>query len=793
MRQCYNNLPDSCKRQLKKFLRNAEEHNYKKINSVFWPLDSAWCEAVFAPFHDPEVADTLKVNLIPRSSKKCKLTHFWCWTLLSWEEALPGMLAASLYLKTDIDTTSYNYLLLCITMPKDVEMQVCYKLNETWCGPFGYFPGKGIRMEVKVPITKGRLTKLKLDFKANGQGPRGVYLSWFGLQNSILLNSVISQKKSFDPSWPGLIKDPDTWKDVKFSLGLLFDERDIDHLRKKKELPVWSDHFEFLEEKAKEYLSREPERDLGDYLPVNDTRFLRDREHGKTPYYFEALVLAFVGLTKDDIQYTMHALRYLMCMLHTRYWTQSAESRIPGSTWDQRCFLEELTTTSVSLLADWLDFALTDRARHLIVQTIWDKGLSIIERDLMKYVYVQHINQGSVFCRARILGGLHLERSWPNVTDYVDRAFKEMTSNLSKYIESDGGMHEGIGYFCQTLQAVLPSMIAYARSRRLRPSSLIKKYFSNCEDYLKTMSSTTPGKAIPTGDCRTDSFCGDGIPILARFFPGSAFEKILRPCIDTHNIFKVTGTLTNSGGITGFIYGPDHIPEPSCVVPTFSILKKTGHMASLRQKDGHSTRIHLVGSKPNPSHSHLDKGSIILELDAIPILIDRGMVEYYFAESYELKRSYMHNVLTPLNNDGTFADQLPPTKPIIPKGKGDGFRLKVKINLSNVWRHVMDYHVRELHSDTPEELKIIDIGRLLNRRCVVFHLHSRFPFNIKDNNNITINAERYLLNIRAEWATKAEVKKYLIDLSHTPCYHLALYSQPLKEFKISTKLNWVFQ
>ena len=53
--------------------------------------------------------------------------------------------------------------------------------------------------------------------------------------------------------------------------------------------------------------------------------------------------------------------------------------------------------------------------RDLVRTAIWDKGVSQIQRDMVKWEYVYTINQGPWFCRARILAGLVLEPAWPRV------------------------------------------------------------------------------------------------------------------------------------------------------------------------------------------------------------------------------------------------------------------------------------------------------------------------------------------------------------------------------------------
>jgi hypothetical protein len=298
-----------------------------------------------------------------------------------------------------------------------------------------------------------------------------------------------------------------------------------------------------------------------------------------------------------------------------------------------------MTTTSVTLLTDWYSFALTDRARSLSFLCIWDKGLSIIERDMMKNENLYYLNQGAVFCRARVSGGLLLVDPWPRVGDYVDRAFSTMIEILDRYIMDDGGVSEGIGYFCQTCQGVLPAIIAYARSKGKNPKQFLPKNLLWSRSYVSAMSGTTPGTAMTLGDGRTDLFCGDIVPIMAAFFAGSEYDKIHKACLDEKSIFAVTGTLSGSGGIVGFAYGPDRIIESECIAPHFMILRKTGQMCSFRKKDSRSVRIHLSGTSRYPQHSHGDIGSFILEIDGAPVLVDRGMVEYHLADSALLKSS----------------------------------------------------------------------------------------------------------------------------------------------------------
>lgn len=786
----YINLPNRIKNIIRRHFKKSSPYlrttSLEKLNIL--PLDSAWAEAIIAPFHDPQISPFLPFRFEASTAQGTKVTFFWCWTGLSWEKCQQHEDAACLSLKSDIDLNNYDKLIVCIKVPRDTSVRFEIKQNDDWVLHEDEYKGTGRRMEITLPLQNGTLDELKLYFKSHTPLYQMVNLSWVGLQNTTLTRNIRDNKLEHDHEWPGLIAPIDSWGEIQFERGLVFDEKDINRLRKKKSLPGWIDHFEFLESKAEEYLTRQPEKDLSDYLPISDTRFLRKHENCNEPYYFEALVLGFVGIMNDNKEMMLHAIRYLMCMIHTKNWTQSAESRLIGSTWDQRCFYEELTTTSVSLLADWFSFALTNRAKDLIRQSIWDKGLAIIERDMMKYEYLHHMNQGAVFCRSRILGGLYIGGAWPRLGEYVHRAFSDMAKCLNEYIEKDGGVHEGIGYFCQTLQATIPSIIAYARSRGEEPKKYIKKYFSKCTDFIATMSGSLPGTAMVDGDCRTNYFCGDAIAVLADIFPNSVYGKIIERCISTRSIFSVTGTLTNSGGIVGFVYGPNEIARSECIVPTFSILPKSGHLASFRKNVKHSSLVHISGSRANPSHSHLDKGSVILEVDQIPILIDRGMVDYYYSEENELRRSYMHNVLTPILEDGTYPDQKVPSTAIIPHGSGDNNKLTADIKLDDIWEDFMCNYSRFIRSENIKDLWIIDQGELKREGCVAFHLHSTNPFKIEGkkviikNNNIT-------LQIEASWAKQIISRQESINLMNEPVYHLIIHSLKFKKFALKTNIR----
>ena len=344
--------------------------------------------------------------------------------------------------------------------------------------------GDSKRIEVTRPTGAGTLTGLRIVVTALEDEPKQVALQWWGVGDSDLVDRLEKARPSFNGQWEGLLLPEDSWGEPQFARGLLFNESDLPGLRSKANRPTWRGHFEKLETRARQSLAHDPLKDLGDFLPWSDYRYLRAREQGREPWTAEPVLCALVGLVREDRDLIRHALHYLMCFVHTRNWCQSAESRARGSTWDQRCFLEEMSTTTCALLYDWLYFALTDRARDLVRTAIWDKGVSQIQRDMVKWEYVYTINQGPWFCRARIMAGLVLERDWPRVRPYTEQAFADIQEGMANYILPDGGVDEGVGYFSVTLQAVIPALLAYARVRERDIQEVLPSRLARSGDFV---------------------------------------------------------------------------------------------------------------------------------------------------------------------------------------------------------------------------------------------------------------------------------------------------------------------
>ena len=779
------------------------------MSKYVFPFDTNSIEFVFAPYFDNEHSPNLAVEIDDSSTAAATYEIDWCYTKIVWSGGGTVDSAVVARCIAPFDAANHDTLIAAFTLPQNATISFALlgapqKTISGWSKPIA---GTGVRQEISVGINSllARTMSPRALARLCGIRPRlfmGVALristptsetgvltmTWLGLRNSKAHQTLTQARPESLPDWSPWLHNKETWGERGPQSNLLFGAEEITQLRARKNLPGWKEHFAFLENKAQACLERVPEKDFGDYLPTHDLRFSRSRQTPTRPYHWDALVLAFVGLVNDDESMIHHALRYLMCMLHTRNWADAAEHRVPSSTWNQRSFTEEMTTTSVAILLDWLGFALTSQAKSLARQALWTRGMANVQRDLFQYDYMHGMNQGAVFCRALILGGLTIEQAWPRATQIADEAYRTMKKVLRNYIKSDGGISEGPGYLCQTLTATLWAIIAYSRARGLDWRAEVSELFGAVESYVRVMASSAPGKCIPSGDCRIEWFSGDGIPILASTFPDSAYAEILMNCLREGWVHEVTGTLKGSGGMLGMVYGPSEVkPARNIVAPSLS-LPETGKFSRVLESNSHRLRLWATASVYGATHSHLDHGSVVVEVDEFPVFIDRGMAEYWKADlAHQMRRSFAHNLLTPVLSDGRWPDQNVPQSLCRASVSGPATSWLVHIPSQQVWLEYMSSYDRFIEEGDASYI-VRDRGARRSSGPVAFHLHTPHEFVAKEK-KIEKVVGGVRLTVSFPWATEVSIKKSLPDFAGREIFHVYAVSEDVVDFNLETEIH----
>jgi hypothetical protein len=368
---------------------------------------------------------------------------------------------------------------------------------------------------------------------------------------------------------------------------------------------------------------------------------------------------------------------------------------------------------------------------------------------------------------------------------HTELALADMRAGMANYVLPDGGTDEGLGYFSVTLHAVLPGLLAYGRARHVDVRTLLPAQFAQTGRFVAALSATDPGRVLTEGDNTIDLVVGDTIPMLAAIFPEDVYARVVAACLMRR---RAPGYYDQyfTEGVFAFIAGPARLDPPVAIVPTFAVLPHTGHLTSLRRTPaGRSVRLHVVGAKARASHTHLDKGAFLLELDRAPVLLDRGQVRYDDLRTCTLKRTELHNTLTPVLANGVYLNQASVEEATLPAGEGDERRLRARIDLAHVWRGVMAAYTREIVAETVEEFRVRDHGELLVPSALVFNLHTRGPWDIQGRTAV-LRLEGWELTLRAPWADAITQREDSIDFRVLPIWHLECRLNQAKAFDLKT-------
>lgn len=675
------------------------------------PINAA--EAIVEPFWDPLLSGLAKWAVVPGDSYGLAVSQGWCFASFAWARKPASGPALAMERAFGLDVEDYDRLVVSINAP---EGSIVTILARTDAGErrVSFPPAVNVKRELALDLAGARkIVALRLEIVSHRDTPEMGWLNWVGLQNRALLARYERQWRRFDAVWEGFLLPPETPLTYRPARGLLLEARDIEELRSTPE-------GQRLVETARSRAHQaDPESLVNDVIQshARDTRYNREREHGKT-VLSSGLSFAVAGIVAQDAGLLRLAARYAMAMLMSGTWEWGMVAAFPGSSFEVRSFVQSAVVEELVLIHDLAGELFTKAARELLLRRVAQEGVGNANFIAWKHEYIHHCNQLAAFSPGRLLGYALLEGSWPRVRPYLELAFQDLTASLDDVVLSDGGFVEGPSYFHYTVSTGARAIHTYARLRGRSLRDCTPRSLARSGAFAEAVYSTDSGQDhIPICDARARASL-DSLAFLAASMPDSAWVAMYHRARERGKDAEPS--------IFAWVAGrgvPERGRPPAC----FTYLREMRLASSLRTFRGREVKIAVLGNKGGAGHTHEDKGSFILEYGGFTFAMDPGSCDYSHPLALLLKYCERHNMLVPVG----LPDRPHPSNPLVQDvevdATGDERSFRAAMDLEAGWEGTYRRWHREIRSDTPDRFVVTDTYELARGTGVELYWNTSLP------------------------------------------------------------------
>lgn len=591
------------------------------------------------------------------------------------------------------------------------------------------YKGDSTTTEIVGTISGTVLESLTMRFRMMEDHRSMVRLSWIGLANAARVEEMISRPAIYEPEWYGYMYQEDSLVAYKPRLGIMFDEKELEGIRRKVQKGYLKQVFDELRSEALEDMKMEPEKCIGMYVPSIDYRWVRVRDRDKKPFQDPMRRLAFVGLIDQNPDMCRMAVRLALSAAHCTYWTESHMGVFPGDSWHHRSFLEQALCTSCAYVLDWCGHFLTPYGRSAIEDAIIMKGLTRIESDFKRHEYIKHMNQGIVFSAGRIIGMLSVVKRYPGYRSLIEEAESDLHQMIEEYVLSDGGTAEGVSYWDYTFATCMPIFTALSRFHGKSFREYATLTLLKTGNYAKDNVSIQNGgyRMININDAET--LHGYAPSVLAAFYQLSGDRDFL----DLLGVTICSGAPTRSDKEMMIVQVPEKF-EPVERYIHYGLMDYpiTGFTHIVRKGEDCDTCLYAISGTRDSGHGHEDKGSFILETDKEGFCIDRGKTSYSSVESVVMAQAGYHNVFYPEKPDGSPSAQKPLSQSSSTATYAAGV-FSYSTDVTAAWEEGLFKHIeRKITSDKAEEFVIEDRAELCEAMPMSFRVNTTLPAVIEE-------------------------------------------------------------
>ena len=751
------------------------------------PINEA--EAVFQRFYDPHRCYLDEWRFEADASTQARVQQQFHATTINWQTG-SGKVVGRLSKEMEIDASQYDRLLVCCTLPGSTWLTIRVTVDGEEQTPFEHLRGTNTSEEWDAPLRGNTISRVVIELTDDAGDPANAQLFWLGLAHSGRLKEMRERPSPWKGAWDDLMVPEGEPIELEPTLGLLFGEGDLESLRAKAARPPYRNLMDGLRQQTQELTDLQPWRGVGPYPNMLKPRCYRLR--GTEHISLLAMRLgAFVGLLDEDERLCRMAVDHALALAHCDKWQPEFLPTIAGSAWEQRAFYEYRYAQNLIYAWDWAGSLLTDAGRQLLAQVVSTKALPWILQTLMRHPYVRGCNQGVYFSWGAIICELALASEYRYATELLDAAIKALDQTVTTYFAEDGGAFEGPGYVTSTAGHALAAYALVARHCNQELAAIVPPVLKNVSNYIRSMISTAPpyGSAIKVADGGRDgvTIYQECLGLLSRVTDDGAIPALLAGMLEQSGHRENSAT---PGAAFNLVFGPEELPPPAAVPPTFSLLSETGMLCSNRGTAHGPVRLQLIGGPPRAGHAHDDRGSFVIEAFGEEIAMERGQMGYDDPRCSTIQFARYHNLLIPEAPDTLLPRQQNPCPAAtIPEGAGDEQALHCSIDVTPAWRDLLESCVRRIDSDGPLELIVTDEVKLPEARRISFHLHSKFPWE-KTGSAWVTQGTKARLTVSPEWPPEEETRdEDFIDGTKKPVHHLMLVAPPSRGHCLRTVLG----
>ena len=620
-------------------------------------------EAIIEPFFNGGTSDQHEVrntfvidhyDLEWQSDAVGKVTQMWDGVYAFVQGGATGKPCLTMRRTCSLDVSGYDTFIAFAGLPDWVSIAIDITVDGEQQRVVAPQSGGAKSMELEGFFTGTELSEISATFVLDRVPENtGFHLKWFGLSNSLAKKTMLAKKSGYTDEWPGLIEsEPET---ATAEIGIYFGGEELTNIRKMIKTEPFRTVFAGIRDEAQQDLSIVPEKYIGETNPGGTDRYIRVRDREAPDLCQPAIRLAFVGLVESNPKMSRLAARMALSLTFCQTWDESTIGHLSGSIWHHRSFSQERAIKATSLVLDWAGSYLTTEAKRVIRDAIIMKGLPRLENDFRTIEYIRSMNQGIVFNAARIIGLLALLPVYPRYKARLIEAEKDLHEMIENYVKKDGGTLEGCGYWNYTFSNALPQCFLLARHRGTTLSEYATDTLRKTGDFpLSMLSVSGDGTSyLPINDAHSGRFAPMVAAAYTQISKQPAWKTYYARCLTPNRVQpnfehlvmhpKDFDIAANKGSVTQ---------------SKFSVLAKTGHVDSVRVREGRDPiHFHYITGPVEAGHYHDDKGSFILEAGDEALLIDRGICDYGHPFTVMLKMARFHNVLTPDNPGGLPIEQ----------------------------------------------------------------------------------------------------------------------------------------